>query len=50
MKIHFLASVLLLLASCSHDNACPDCDEVAPYPNNVEPGSFVNLGCCCERP
>jgi hypothetical protein len=27
-----------------------ECDEPAPYPNNVEPGDFVYLNCCCERP
>lgn len=27
-----------------------ECDEVIPYPNNVEPGTFIDFACCCERP
>lgn len=27
-----------------------NCDEPAPYPNDVEPGDHVYLDCCCEHP
>jgi hypothetical protein len=25
-----------------------ECDEAIPYPENVEPGTYIDFACCCD--